>query len=132
MQNNSIFSLKKRLLAVFLLVSFLFLLIIIRLGYLQLIKGSWLQSKAIDQWTRELPLNAVRGDIRDTNGVTLATNYSTYDIYVRPSMVENNNMMSVEDVVDILSCELIGIIPEDTGVITSTNKLISKLYSVIV
>ena len=40
---------------------------------------------------------------------------------VRPSMVENNNMMSVEDVVDILSCELIGIIPEDTGVITSTN-----------
>ena len=31
-------------------------------------------------------------------------------------------MMSVEDVVEILSAELIGIIPEDTGVITSTNK----------
>ena len=30
--------------------------------------------------------------------------------------------MSVEDVVDILSCDLIGIIPEDTGIITSTNK----------
>lgn len=89
MQNNSIFSLSKRLLAVFLLVSFLFLAIIIRLGYLQFVKGKWLQSKAQEQWQRELPLNAKRGEILDTNGVVLATNYSTYDIYVRPSMVED-------------------------------------------
>ena len=31
-------------------------------------------------------------------------------------------MMSVDDVVEILSADLIGIIPEDTGIITSTNK----------
>ena len=37
-------------------------------------------------------------------------------------MVQANDMMSVDDVVDILSCKLIGIIPEDTGIITSTNK----------
>ena len=89
MQNNSIFSLTKRLLAIFALVSFIFVVIIIRLGYLQLVKGKWLQGKAVDQWTRELPLNAQRGLILDTNGVTLATNYSTYDVYVRPSMVQN-------------------------------------------
>jgi septum site-determining protein MinD len=41
---------------------------------------------------------------------------------VRPSLIKANDMMSVDDVVEILSCELIGIIPEDTGVITSTNK----------
>ncbi len=41
---------------------------------------------------------------------------------VRPNLVQTNDMMSTEDVVDILSCELIGIIPEDTGIITSTNK----------
>lgn len=41
---------------------------------------------------------------------------------VRPNLIQSNDMMSVEDVVDILSCDLIGIIPEDTGVITSTNK----------
>lgn len=41
---------------------------------------------------------------------------------VRPSLIKTNDMMSVDDVVDILSCNLIGIIPEDTGVITSTNK----------
>ncbi|MGN1124924.1 MAG: septum site-determining protein MinD, partial [Candidatus Gastranaerophilaceae bacterium] len=36
--------------------------------------------------------------------------------------IKTNDMMSVEDVVEILSCDLIGIIPEDTGIITSTNK----------
>ena len=41
---------------------------------------------------------------------------------VRPNLIKSNDMMSVEDVVDILSCTLIGIVPEDTGVITSTNK----------
>lgn len=96
MQNNSIFSLKKRLLAVFLLVSFVFLLITVRLGYLQLIKNRWLQAKAIDQWSRELPLNAIRGSIFDRNGVALATNYSTYDVYVRPSMVKDKTKVSYE------------------------------------
>ena len=41
---------------------------------------------------------------------------------VRPNLVKANDMMGVDDVVDILSCELIGVIPEDTGIITSTNK----------
>ncbi len=41
---------------------------------------------------------------------------------VRPSMIKSNDMMSVEDVVEILSAPLVGIIPEDTGIITSTNK----------
>ena len=41
---------------------------------------------------------------------------------VRPNLIKTNDMMSVEDVVEILSCDLIGVIPEDTGVITSTNK----------
>ena len=41
---------------------------------------------------------------------------------VRPNMIKSNDMMSVDDVVEILSAQLIGIIPEDTGIITSTNK----------
>ena len=41
---------------------------------------------------------------------------------VRPNLIRSNDMMSVEDVVEILSAQLIGIIPEDTGIITSTNK----------
>lgn len=41
---------------------------------------------------------------------------------VRPKLIEQNDMMSVEDVVEILSTDLLGVIPEDTGIITSTNK----------
>ncbi len=41
---------------------------------------------------------------------------------VRPNLVKTNDMMGVEDVVDILSCDLIGVIPEDMNIITSTNK----------
>ena len=41
---------------------------------------------------------------------------------VRPNMIKTKEMMSVEDVSEILSCGIIGIIPEDTGIITSTNK----------
>jgi septum site-determining protein MinD len=37
-------------------------------------------------------------------------------------MVKNNDMMSVEDVLDILSVKLIGVIPDDEQVIVSTNK----------
>ena len=37
-------------------------------------------------------------------------------------MIKTKEMLSVEDVSEILSCGIIGIIPEDTGIITSTNK----------
>ncbi len=119
MINNSIFSLKKRLLAIFLLVSFLFLAIICRLFYLQIIKGGWLQARAIDQWTRELPLNAIRGEIMDRNGVTLATNYSTYDIYVRPSMV-----VDAKKVTKVL-VETLGV-DYDTTYIRVTDRYVSE------
>lgn len=41
---------------------------------------------------------------------------------VRPNMIATNDMMSVEDVQEILSTSIIGVIPEDAGIITSTNK----------
>lgn len=41
---------------------------------------------------------------------------------VRPAMIKNNDMMSVEDVLDILSVKLIGVVPDDEQVIVSTNK----------
>ncbi|MDD3238357.1 MAG: septum site-determining protein MinD [Candidatus Gastranaerophilales bacterium] len=50
------------------------------------------------------------------------TSYKLLLNRVRPNMIKNNDMMSVDDVVDILSCSLIGIIPEDAGIITSTNR----------
>ena len=83
----SIFSLQKRLLALIMLVTFVFLVLAGRLIFLQVIKAEELQTLASSQWTRALPIVAKRGDILDTKGSVLATSYTTYDVYVRSKNV---------------------------------------------
>ncbi len=41
---------------------------------------------------------------------------------VKPKMVEDNKMMSVDDVLELLAVPLIGVIPDDERVIVATNK----------
>ncbi len=41
---------------------------------------------------------------------------------IRPQMVQSNEMMSVQDVEEILAIPLVGVVPDDEGVIVSTNK----------
>ncbi len=50
-------------------------------------EGAKLRERAIDQWTRELPIKAKRGNILDRNGVILAGSNGTYSVYVRPRCV---------------------------------------------
>ncbi|GHV02483.1 stage V sporulation protein D [Clostridia bacterium] len=80
----TLLTLQKRVLALIVSVTFLFVVLMGRLAYLQLIAGADLQSKAADQWMRELPLKAPRGNIYDAGGRLLAGNYTVYSIYARP------------------------------------------------
>lgn len=41
---------------------------------------------------------------------------------VRPQMVQNGDMLSTESILEILSCELLGMVPEDDKIIVSSNK----------
>ena len=41
---------------------------------------------------------------------------------IRPDMVRSGDMLSVDDVCDILSAELLGVVPDDEEVIDTTNK----------
>lgn len=41
---------------------------------------------------------------------------------IKPEMVESGNMLSVEDVLNILALPLIGMVPDDEKIITSTNE----------
>ena len=50
--------------------------------------------KATEQWTRDLPVSAERGTIKDRNGAALAISYTTYDIYVRGREVKDVNNTS--------------------------------------
>ena len=78
---------KKRLLASILLAVFLFTLIFAKLIHVMLVEGKSLQVKALDQWTRDLPNDAPRGQILDRNGVVLAGTATRYNLYVRPNSV---------------------------------------------
>ncbi len=50
------------------------------------------------------------------------TNYKLILNRVRPDMMKANDMMDVDDVLEILSVKLLGIIPEDQSIIISTNR----------
>lgn len=41
---------------------------------------------------------------------------------VRPDMIRRGDMMTIEDIIDILAIELIGVIPDDENIIVSTNR----------
>ncbi len=41
---------------------------------------------------------------------------------VKPGLIEANQMMSVDDICEILSIDLIGVVPDDEDIIISTNK----------
>ena len=41
---------------------------------------------------------------------------------IRPAMVKKGEMMDVDDIVDLLSIDLIGVVPDDEYIITQTNK----------
>ncbi len=69
-------------------------------------------------------ISAVR-DADRVVGLLEANNISPARLIVnrlRPAMVEASEMMSVEDVSEILAVQLIGVVPEDERVITSTNR----------
>ncbi|WP_042349029.1 stage V sporulation protein D [Bacillus massiliigorillae] len=82
---------RKRLLIFFLIGLLVFLLIALRLGYVQLYLGNTLTGKAKDSWSRDIPFEPKRGEIVDRNGVALATNLSAPTVYVVPRQVENAN-----------------------------------------
>lgn len=41
---------------------------------------------------------------------------------IKPSMVEKGDMLSIDDILEILAIEIIGIVPEDETVLVSTNR----------
>ena len=87
---------KKRLVVVMVLACSLFLCLIGRIGYLQLVKGEWLSTKASEQQTREIPIEAKRGTIYDTNMKELAVSITKYTVWCKPVEVKDAEKTSKE------------------------------------
>ncbi len=90
-QTNGITGTRKRLSAMAVAITFLFLCLLVRLTVLQLFSGGMLTERAADQWYRDLPLSAPRGRIYADGGELLAGNDKAYDVYVRPNAVTEKN-----------------------------------------
>ncbi len=80
---------KKRIVLVLVLASVLFFGLTMRTAYLQLIKGDWLSSKAMEQQTREVPIPAKRGTIYDRNMKELAVSATKYTVWCKPVEVKD-------------------------------------------
>jgi len=98
---------RARALAMSLLVLACFLVLVLRLVYLQIVRHAELQEQAEINRTTVVPLVPTRGLILDRNGIPLATNYSAYTLEITPSQVDN-----LEQTIDDLS-RLVEIGPRD-------------------
>ena len=70
-------------------IAFLFCLFLGRFFYVQLVWERELLARAVDQWTRELPVAPERGNIFDASGELLAGNTAAYTLYARANAVKD-------------------------------------------
>ena len=98
---------RNRVLVAVLLIVFAFLLLSVRLVYLQVFRHDDLREQADNNRITAVPVVPNRGLILDRNGVVVATNYSAYTLEITPSKISN-----LDQVIDDLS-RLIEILPRD-------------------
>lgn len=82
-----------------------FLLLVVRLSYLQIVRHKDLLEQAENNRTAVIPTVPPRGSILDRNGVVLASNYSAYTLEITPSRVPDLDatIEALAEVVDIQS-----------------------------
>jgi stage V sporulation protein D (sporulation-specific penicillin-binding protein) len=102
--SNSNIEIRKRITALFFVLFLIFVLLLLRLGYLQLVKGTWYQEKALENRIREIVVEPKRGVIYDRNGNELAVSIDAEGCYAIPAEVRKS------DKEDEIARELAGIL----------------------
>jgi len=100
-------SIHSRIKIILVIVILLFILIISKVFYIQVIDYKRLNKYASGLWSRNLPIEANRGLIYDRNGVVLADNLTTTSLVLIPNQIKNK-----EDVAKKLS-EILGVTYEE-------------------
>lgn len=80
---------KKRLMKLLIVIGLLFLVLLGRLFYVQVLWGPELQEKALLQWTMDTSLSAERGRIVDRDGQTLAQSGTAYTVELNPQQISS-------------------------------------------
>ena len=79
----------QRGLAALVIIAVAALLLVGRIGYLQIIKGDYYSSKAESQQLSDSEIAASRGKIYDANMNVLAQSASVWKVYLNPSKINN-------------------------------------------
>ncbi|WP_371389841.1 MULTISPECIES: penicillin-binding transpeptidase domain-containing protein [Sporosarcina] len=110
---------KKRLRAVFVLFIIAMVMVAGKLFHVQIVKHEWLKVRAEENWDREIPFGAIRGEINDRNGELIVGNQLAPTLYYMPS--QNNEPEKV-------AATLAGILQTDADKLLK--KLSEKAYMV--
>ena len=115
------------------LVIFLFITVFARLIYLQAFSSETMQLKALDQWSRDVPVTGERGDIYDKNGILLADTGTIYTLYVRPNSVVNKEYTAkvISSVLGLDEKKLYDRINSKVSEVTVSKKVTSDEISLI-
>lgn len=120
---------KKRILIAFAVLFVALACLCLRLGWIQIVKGDEYSKMATEQQTRDVPIEAKRGVIYDTNGNEMAISATCYSVWARPgNIAAGKNEIEVERNIDKTASELAAVLGEDKDEI---RKLITKEQALI-
>lgn len=81
---------KSRLKGTLIFCLILIVALVLRLGYLQIVKGEELKKGALEQWRKSIDIKPKRGVIYDRNGKKLAVSVNAYTVWATPADVKEN------------------------------------------
>ena len=87
---------------IFVIVLLMFIAVIIKVFYIQVIDYKKLNDLADNLWSRNLPITSDRGLILDRNGKVLADNITTVSLVLIPNQIKNKEQVS-QDLATILN-----------------------------
>ena len=90
--NTSTISNKKRLIISLFVILGLVFALLMRIGYLQVVRGEEFKKEALEQWTRGIPVKPKRGIIYDRNKKKLAVSVSKDTVWARPADVNEKEL----------------------------------------
>ncbi|MGM9899675.1 MAG: penicillin-binding transpeptidase domain-containing protein [Bacilli bacterium] len=80
---------RKRIFIIYLLMAICGMAILVRLGYIKLIKNDEYYNRAISLWTRSAPIRGERGNVYDRNGKLIVGSYLTPTIVAIPKQIKD-------------------------------------------
>ena len=80
-----------------------FILLALRILFFQTFKHEEYEQHVIDQITQETSVSADRGNIYDRNGIVIATNITTYRLFLDPAAIMRQSKKDGVDYADIIA-----------------------------